>query len=295
MAYQGVKTVGHFVNWEYGLYLPFQFNPTEITRNKQTNYAIEAIPGLDQQVITWVSGGPFTLDFEISFDGRPAQLATGPHSKRGYLDRLFSAVLPNYFTKESVQNILRFLPQGSTTLELIARARNPLGIPLGNHKDLYENPAQYETLDGTAYDEDLGVLPHIAILETFLRPRNLNLKSQFTQFESLGSMQPRLELAREIHETSAMKRFVSPPYLYFYYGPRVFKCRLASAPIVETIHNTKLVPTRVTTQVSLLVVETGDFFESASNNRTVLAMSFSSKFPRTADGSISTESIDYRT
>lgn len=278
--YEMRRRVGHFVNADYGLYLPFQFNPTEIAIDKKTTYSIEAIPGLDQNAVIWTSGGTFTIDFEISFDGRAVNpIRSNKHRRRR---NPFSAFTQFYFGAkgENLPNLLRLVPGGNQILSRINKMKQLRGIPLGKHKAIYEDTDRYENLDSYPYDEELGVLPHIAILEAFLRPKNLNLAGEAENFHSLGSMEAKLKKAKLLNEKGSSNRFVAPPDLYFYYGPRLFKCKLQSAPITETIHNTHLVPTRFTTTVSLIVLEMSAVFEREDLKRSVLAMSFNNRTPR---------------
>lgn len=64
------RVTGYFSNESIGLYLPFQFNPQEITRERVTNYEDLSIPGLDELNTTWVSGGGHTISFDLAFDAR---------------------------------------------------------------------------------------------------------------------------------------------------------------------------------------------------------------------------------
>jgi len=269
---QSMRTAGYFSNARLGLYLPFQFNPTVLRVQKDTNYYEESITGLDNMVLTWVSGGSQTIQFELEFDGRPVnQKTTGAPTMREPFG-IFKQMISNPMSMVMNQQI----PGGAAAVDLTARVKQILfGLQIGQYKALYENTARYETLDGIPYDADLGVLPHIAILDTFLRPESFDLESMSAEFSIFGSMQSQFDKVKQLQKSSQIRKFMSPPYCYFHYGPRVFKTKLRSAPIEEIIHNEKLVPTRIKTTVTLTVIEVGEVYEQSEQHRIAYAFGFS--------------------
>ncbi|HAA58676.1 MAG TPA: hypothetical protein DCE42_28195 [Myxococcales bacterium] len=65
----GARAVrGALINTKVPLALAFQFNPIQITFDKKPNYEIDNVPGFDAPIVTWTSGGPKFISFDLLFD-----------------------------------------------------------------------------------------------------------------------------------------------------------------------------------------------------------------------------------
>lgn len=105
-----------------------------------------------------------------------------------------------------------------------------------------------------------GTLGQKAILESFLRPTNIDyfrLRQEVTEFSDLFSN----------------SRFFSPPDVYFIYGIRWFRCKLQSSPITETGHTKSLMPVQMRANVGLTVLDDGFFHKYSELQRKTLAVS----------------------
>lgn len=122
------------------------------------------------------------------------------------------------------------------------------------------------TAEGKAPDESKGCLPHIATLQSFLRPANSPM--------SLGSMSQALGMV----SGGSRPVFVAPPDCYFKYGSRVFRCKMKSAPYKEVLHNDKLVPVRIDADITLQILEYGSFAVTEANERKTILASISDIF-----------------
>lgn len=73
-AVRGIMTNADPLN---PLGLSFQLNPTRIRFDKQPRYEIDQVPGFDDPVITWISGGPKFIDFDLFFDTTQGAVDSG--------------------------------------------------------------------------------------------------------------------------------------------------------------------------------------------------------------------------
>lgn len=271
LGYNEPRTKGYFMNQQYGLYLPFQFNPEGMSNEKVTNYAPTSIPGLDAQSMPWTYGGAYTLGFKLSFDHRPdhqkvtqplfsknqSQLAKTANSVKNVIKNTAIANIPNSSQILSAINIARSLVAGMPDIDL----------------QLLDS-AKYLTVDDKDYNEEIGVLPQIAALQTFLRPidtSQINNKDQY----KLGDLQKTLANIKTKNNTTTNRKLIGPPDCYFHLGNRVWRTKLISAPVQELIYNQKMVPVRIDVDISLYILEAYSYQEYLSANATRLSLAFS--------------------
>lgn len=279
LGYNEPRTKGYFQNTELGLFLPFQFNPTEINNNKVPNYSQISIPGLDFQSIIWTSGGPYTLAFKVSFDHRPDHVKTSqPLTKPTDSQNQAPGISKFDRLKGSVQSVaqntlIASIPGSSQVQSAINTAKLALnGIPKVDLNLL--DTSKYLTVDNKDYNEDLGVLPHIAAIQSFLRPIDTSDVNNRDQYK-LGNLQQTLATIRTKNNTATNRKFRGTPDCFFQYGNRVWRTKMLSAPIQETIYNQKLVPVRIDVDVTLIVIESFSYQEYLAANATRLTLAFS--------------------
>jgi hypothetical protein len=281
LPYNEPRTKGYFQNTQFGLFLPFQFNPTEMTNTKVTNYSHTSIPGLDYQSLIWTYGGEYVLGLKLSFDHRPDhQKSSTPlftNNKSAVLskfDRLKGSI-PNPQNLVNVaQNTLIANIPGSTQIQSAINTVRQItgGMPKVDLNLL--DTSKYLTVDDKEYNEDLGVLPQIAVLQSFLRsmdPSEIGNRSQY----KLGNLQSILSTIKTKNNTATNRKLIGPPDCFFQFGNRVWRTRLLSAPINELIYNQKLVPVRIDVEVSLFVIESFSYQEYLADNATRLSLAFS--------------------
>jgi len=248
IAYQNDRAVGYLSNVDYGLFLPFQFNPFGIRIVKQTVYNTRTTPGYDGNIYFWANGGSKTISFDLSFDSRPDKIVNFSLDTKN----------PNRSipTSSKIGGGLNIVTPGAGTVSDVSNRINQFGNDdksIGNTGRWDNNKFSkydYETIDGKKYNPDNGVLAQIAVLEAFLRPAS-SLSKQYLK-EIYNTDRVDFERAFNIRGN---KLYTNPPDCYFVYGTRVFRCKLMDAPIIEQIHNYKLVPERITTSIVLDVLE----------------------------------------
>ncbi len=274
LGYNEPKTPGYFQNTQYGLFVPFQFSPTEMHNSKTPNYSQEPIPGLDFQPIIWTSGGPYVLSFKISFDHRPDHAkpgaAFGNISSTPSRSQKLASNGAN-LARNSAQNSI---PEFNTIKSLgnSVKAISGAGIPTVDLNLL--DTSKYVTVDGKEYNENLGCLPQIAALQSFLRPIDTSEINNRDQYK-LGNLQQTLATIKAKNNTSTNRKFVGTPDCFYHSGNRVWRTKMMVAQIDEVIYNQKLVPVRIDVDVQLNVIEAYSYEDYLSANATRLTLAFS--------------------
>lgn len=116
-------------------------------------------------------------------------------------------------------------------------------------------------------DVGLGVLGVRAVLESFLYPAEVDL----FQRENL-----RLDF-ENLQRLFNSNRFFAPPDVYFIFGLRWFRGKLASAPFKEKSFDNNLIPQQLEVPVSITVLEDGAFKKYRENLRKGLAATESAR------------------
>src|SRR4051812_20649424 len=80
-------------NWKDEMeFIPFQYNPAEITFNKAVQIAEIAIPGLDSPILQFVRGQAETLSFDMFFDTTESGFGANAQSVTEWVDKVYSLV-----------------------------------------------------------------------------------------------------------------------------------------------------------------------------------------------------------
>ena len=100
-----------------------------------------------------------------------------------------------------------------------------------------------------------GVLGFESIIEGFLYPQDLDLDSLDLDFSNISFD----SLKDNINKLFYKNKYLSPPDVYFIYGPRWWKCKLLSAPFTESAFDNLLTPQHLRVTVTLRIIEDGTF------------------------------------
>lgn len=280
LGFKEPKTPGYLQNTQYGIFLPFQFSPTEMSINKTPNYVQNSIPGLDFQPIIWTSGGPYTITFKVAFDHRPSAIKPGVDIFGNNNSLTVTSPSNASRSQQLAANGANLLVNSATTAipgttqaisagTAIGQVAN--GLPSVDLNLL--DTSKFQTVDGKEYNENLGVLPHIAAIQSFLRPIDT---SQIVNADSykLGNLQQNIQTIKTRNNATTNRKFLGTPDCFFHFGNRVWRTKMMSAPIVETIYNQKLVPVRIEADIVLNVIEAFSYEEYISSTITRMTLAF---------------------
>ncbi len=281
LGFNEPKTPGYLQNTQYGIFLPFQFSPTEMSIVKNPNYAQNPIPGLDFQPIIWTSGGPYSINFKVSFDHRPDTIKPGTDIFGN--NNSLQVASPNNASRSrqlgaSAANLLinsatTFVPGTTQVISAISAGGQIVnGLPSPDLNLL--DTSKFQTVDGKAYNENLGVMPQMAAIQSFLRPIDT---SQIVNADSykLGNLQQNIQTIKTRNNATTNRKFLGTPDCFFHFGNRVWRTKMMSAPITETIYNQKLVPVRIDADITLHVIEAYSYEEYISSTITRMTLAFS--------------------
>jgi hypothetical protein len=155
---------GIICNLEAGLGVKFQFNPASVTYTKDVNYEVTNVPGWDHPDITYSSGGPMRITFNLTFD-----------RTQGAVDSGYGAFIVPLVGTDSVKAAL---------LSFLYPKRSPL--PLVSSKKLFEPPPKAMLILGTNFFEGYlegGQAINDILFDKFLTPVRMTVPISFLVVE----------------------------------------------------------------------------------------------------------------